>query len=576
MKKWSIFFIAFFFFCWTAFSVQALDISEHNNKFGISLLQPTEEDIKKTAELVNSNGGDYGYVTLVIQENDRDRRKWQDLFEKLREHHLIPIIRLATSPSDSEGKPGGENWRKPEEKDAEEWVRFLDSLNWITKNRYIVLFNEVNHGQEWGGETNPEEYAKVAYAFAKKFKEKNKDFFVMLAGLDLSAPSSYPNYEDAEKYLRSISDFQLPIFNYVDGLASHSYPNPGFVGSPWDRGKKSIRGYEWELNLLKDNGIKKELPVFITETGWERTPLRQGFVGQDIIAQNFKIAYEQVWVPDERVVAVTPFVFSYQSAPFLGFSWKVPGDGYYTQFDTVKNLSKQKGEPEIKESGTIEMPTNVDLVANSSYRFKIPFNNTGQGFWDKEKGYELKFQNQDKIPFEYFFSDIVQIKPGEDVELSLTVKTKKPSDQFKTRIYLVREGKSIVQSNEIKIVIDPLPSLNFKVGLFPKLKPTGEDFELQLFDSDEVLVFKKKGLWVRNGKGIVDQVQNITLGNKYRIVLLKPYYLPRQTFITFKKGQNDFSFKKMYPFDFSKDGKLDWGDAGAVFKNPALLLNLIP
>jgi len=572
MKKGVLLSLAMFLiFLTPVASAQKLD--RPNNKFGISLLQPSDDDIKKTAELVNSNGGDYGYVTLVIQENDRDRRKWQDLFEKLRENNLIPIIRLATQLE-------GENWRKPEEKDAEEWVNFLDSLNWIIKDRYVVLFNEVNHGQEWGGETNPDEYAKVADIFAKKLKEKNKDFFVMLAGLDLSAPSSYPNYESADSFYRSIIDIQISIFNNLDGLVSHSYPNPGFAGSPWDTGRRSIRGYEWELELLKENGIEKELPVFITETGWENKCQMSNVKCQngeeERIASNYKVAYEKIWGMDERVVAVTPFVFSYQSPPFLGFSWKVPGDGFYSQYNTVKELSKQKGDPEITENGLLEIPLSIDLVANSSYRFKIPLKNTGQGFWDKKKGYELQFQNPNKLPFDYFFSDIVKIKPGEDMELSLTVKTQKPAAQFNTKVVLVKKGKTIIQTKEMNIIIDPLPSLNFKASLFPKLKSTGEDFELQLFDSDETLVFKKKGIWVRDGNGIVDQVQNIALGKKYRIVLLKPYYLPRQTFIIFKKGQNEFMFKKMYPLDFSKDGKLDWGDVGELLKKPALLFNLIP
>ena len=32
-------------------------------------------------------------------------------------------------------KPEGENWRRPEEKDADTWVEFLDSLNWVIKKR---------------------------------------------------------------------------------------------------------------------------------------------------------------------------------------------------------------------------------------------------------------------------------------------------------------------------------------------------------------------------------------------------------------------------------------------------------
>lgn len=294
---------------------------EPNNKYGIHLAQPHLNDLKNTAELVNSNGGDWGYVTLVIQENDRDRAKWQDIFDRLRELRLIPIIRIAT-------KPEGENWRRPKKEDADSWVGFLDSLNWVVKNRYIVLFNEPNHASEWGGVVDAASYAEVVGEFARKLKEKNMDFFVMLAGFDASAPHAPPKFEDEEIFLGKIENFS--IFNFVDGWASHSYPNPGFSGSPWAYGRGTVRGYEWELELLGRLGIKKDLPVFITETGWIRQKREE-----QRVAENYRIALENVWGSDSRVMAVTPFVLDYQTDPFLGFSWKLPGEQiFYQQYYT--------------------------------------------------------------------------------------------------------------------------------------------------------------------------------------------------------------------------------------------------
>ncbi|MBI5123130.1 hypothetical protein HZA75_04710, partial [Candidatus Roizmanbacteria bacterium] len=171
--------------------------STSNNKFGIHLAQPNTEELSKVKELVNSNGGDWGYVTLIIEEKDRNKDKWQGIFNQLRALHLIPIIRLATSAE-------GENWRRPEKKDAQDWVDFLDSLNWVVKNRYVILFNEPNHGSEWGGEVDEKNYAEVSFEFAKKLKEKNPDFFVMLAGFDASAPSWPPGMEDEEVFLKKI------------------------------------------------------------------------------------------------------------------------------------------------------------------------------------------------------------------------------------------------------------------------------------------------------------------------------------------------------------------------------------
>ncbi len=58
-----------------------------NNKIGIHLAIPDENDMKKASELVNSNGGKWGYVTIVIPEDDRDKNKWQGVFDKMRELH---------------------------------------------------------------------------------------------------------------------------------------------------------------------------------------------------------------------------------------------------------------------------------------------------------------------------------------------------------------------------------------------------------------------------------------------------------------------------------------------------------
>ena len=292
--------------------------AQENNKVGISLLQPSSEDISEAASLINSQNGDWGYVTLVIQENDRDVRKWQDIFEHLRESHLIPIIRLATSPQ-------GEVWRRPEEKDAKEWADFLNKLNWVVKKRYVVLFNEPNHASEWGGEVDAKNYASVAFAFAKMLKESNLDYVLMLAGLDAAAPSYPSQYEDSGVFITEMLSTNVnQLMMYIDAWASHSYPNPAFSGSVWDTGKKSIRGYEYEIDLLHQLGITKDLPIFITETGW-----KEGVLSEFTIAQNYRIAYNEIWGQNSRVYAVTPFVFKYLSEPFKSLQKKKESQSNY-------------------------------------------------------------------------------------------------------------------------------------------------------------------------------------------------------------------------------------------------------
>ena len=112
----------------------------------------------------------------------------------------------------------------------------------------------------WG--SGCKNYAEVSLEFAKKLKEKNKDFFVMLAGFDASAPSWMPGMEDEETFLRQIiqgpsegqslsasQSLRTDLISLIDGLSSHSYPNPGFSGRPYAVGRGTVRTYEWELGL---------------------------------------------------------------------------------------------------------------------------------------------------------------------------------------------------------------------------------------------------------------------------------------------------------------------------------------
>ena len=568
-----VFFLIVFFFL--VKSVSAFE----NNKFGIHLAQPHLQDLKKAAELVNSSGGDWGYVTLVIQENDRDRQKWQEIFDYLRKLHLIPIIRLATISE-------GQFWRRPSKDDVREWVNFLDSLNWVVKNRYIVLFNEPNHGSEWGGEVDPQNYTEVAFSFAKALKEKNPDFFVMLAGFDASAPHQPPRYEDEEFFLKKIFKLKFEILNYLDGWVSHSYPNPAFSGRPWDHGRGTVRTYQWELELLRSLGINKELPVFITETGWKRDTRYTIFdMGSDRIAQNFRIAFEQVWLPDEKVRAVTPFVLDYQGEPFLGFSWKrYQKEEFYPQYYLIQSLPKIKGQPELVEKGEISFDLPKELLEQSTYQFKIRLKNEGQAIWDKDEGYSLfviSYLENEKF-FDYSFSDLKNIQPFEEQEVDLFLKIGPCTSCFDrikdttVEFGLKKEGKEILISRIWYFKIASLPSLKFNINLFPKLNEGGDDFEIQIFDEKEKLVFKRGKIKVEQGVGYLKGIQNIIPGIKYRIVVLKPYYLPRQNFLSFKKGENKVKFKSLLPVDFNQDGKFSFSDLIILIKKPQLLKLLLP
>ena len=91
-----------------------------NNKFGIHI--NNENELKDASLLVNSTEGDWGYVTFVITEAERNHDRWQQTFDQMRRLHLIPIVRIAT-------KVDGDNWQIPNNAEINNWIAFLNSLN---------------------------------------------------------------------------------------------------------------------------------------------------------------------------------------------------------------------------------------------------------------------------------------------------------------------------------------------------------------------------------------------------------------------------------------------------------------
>lgn len=404
-------------------------LSVANNKFGIHLIQATPDEVGPAFELVNSSGGDWGYVTVLIEQKDKKKDKWQNFFDDLRRKHLIPIVRLATSPS-------GQTWNIPTAGEENSWADFLNSLSWPVKNRYVVIYNEPNHGNEWGGTADPKSYARTLDKTITALKNKSPDFFVLNAGFDASTPNQPPSYLDEASFLLSMEQEVPGIFNKLDGWASHSYPNPNFAGSPYSSGKGTVRTWEWELGYLQSIGLTKALPVFITETGWQHA---EGVVydstriTSETAGKYLKAAFEGAW-GSPQVVAVTPFVLSYLDYPFDHFSFKRPSDKtisapiideltskYYPQYQIVKELGKTAGKPvQVNKAELIDGQIPNTLVTNESYSFKFKFKNTGGSIWDSQNT-KLVLNGIDADPAALPSGQ--KVEPGQVGTFTISVKT---------------------------------------------------------------------------------------------------------------------------------------------------------
>ena len=370
--------------------------STANNKFGIHIT--SEKDLQSAANLINSDGGDWGYVTIVINESERDHNRWQDVLDQMRSLHLIPIVRIAT-------KADGDSWEIPQEPEINNWIAFLNNLNWVVKNRYVIIGNEPNHASEWGGKIDPAGYSNYLYEFAQKLHQASPDFFVLPAGLDASAANT-KNTMDEARFLRGMLAAQPKLFDQLDGWTSHSYPNPDFSGKDTDTGRGTIDTFDWELNYLKSLGVTKNLPVFITETGWSNIN-----IDPEKIGSMYEYAFRNVW-NDSRVIAVTPFILDYPQPPFSQFSWEKSDGSFYPYYSAFQKIPKVAGDPTQIESGQIVAAFAQPVIPlGSDFVGFILAKNTGQSIWDTKN---IKIANDlgENFIKDYPFNDLEPGKLG--------------------------------------------------------------------------------------------------------------------------------------------------------------------
>lgn len=511
-----------------------------NNRFGIHVLEP--EDLLPAAQLVNTQGGDWGYVTVVVRLNDLNQEKWQTMFDEMRRRHLIPIVRLATIPENS-------HWVKPRSEDTNRTVEFLNSLNWVIQNRYVILFNEPNHAKEWGNEIKPHEYAVIVKEFHAKLKAASADFFLLPAGLDTAAPNSKDTIA-ATEYWRQMYLADPEVFHLFDGWNSHSYPNPAFSGPVTGTGLGSIRSYLAEINYLSRFGLPLNLPVFITETGWINT------TGD--LTESFTRAFTQIWT-QSNLIAVTPFILNYPNSPFSQFSWRIPNSqDFYPHYYQVASLAKISGRPvQIHNSQLLADNFPESLVDNSQYQFYLKLTNTGQSIWNSVD-FSLSATGNFS-PAMIQVEPIPTTEPSKTAEVKISLTTPPTHGDYLLGLQLHFKGEPFGEKFEQIITVVPPPTVIAKVKLLFKRLASAGDFNLLVYDADNRLQTKLL-LEIKAGQSRPIPLYNLIPDNFYRFVILKPFYLPRQIISKLNFDQTEIIFKPMLPFDLNQDQRLSLAD----------------
>jgi hypothetical protein len=332
----------------------------------------------------------------VIRGDDLDVGRWQIFMDLCAQYHLTPIIRLATTfdrtanywnapPRDSDG-----SYRTI----AAQYTHFLAALNWPTDQHYVIVHNEPNHGNEWGGRADPEAYARFLIDVADAIHASDPNAIILNAGFDPYTPhtNNMPFidgniYMDAESFMDAMVAAYPDVFTRLDAWASHPYPPGQFSAGPWEQTygvdylngasnpqhvepppgihNRGVNGYEWELFKLATYGIH-DLPVFITETGWRHAEstaanaddhldglpdAATAAIYLDLALRGNNGRYPQVpndgwtpWLDDPRVVAITPFAFNGVPWEWGHTNWlMLDGSGHvlrtYPMFDVLAGIS---------------------------------------------------------------------------------------------------------------------------------------------------------------------------------------------------------------------------------------------
>lgn len=247
------------------------------------------------------------YVTVPFTLKDLENlHEWQTFFDRSKDKKIIPIVRLVT-------RFENESWQQPNRKEIVDQLTALSNLSWPTQKKHIIIFNEVNHAKEWGGEISPQSYADHLSFASQWARAEDTNFVILPAAMDLAAPNGSQTME-AFTYLEAMLTHNPEVFSQIDIWNSHSYPNPGFSAPATATGQNSLRGFEQELKFIKEK-TGKELPVMITETGWELNAKTR-----PRLSANYQYAVGEIW-SDSRVLAVTPFILQGDPGPFSAFGF---------------------------------------------------------------------------------------------------------------------------------------------------------------------------------------------------------------------------------------------------------------
>ena len=238
-----------------------------------------------------------GYVLELVRLDDLNVPKWQAYLDLIVANGLTPMLRLATyqdrqrghwvaPPTDIDGRRGYRDV-------AARYAAFIRELQ-APGPLYVIVGNEPNRGDEWGGEPDPVAYARFLSDLSEALRGDPR-VLVLNGAMDQYAPNTQGlalngfMAIDGASFLERMNAAMPDVWNSIDIWASHAYPARPFESPPslseyrvddvYREGSnrippapgitnRGINSYRSELLLLRQFGVSHIEKVIVTETGW--------------------------------------------------------------------------------------------------------------------------------------------------------------------------------------------------------------------------------------------------------------------------------------------------------------------
>ena len=299
-------------------------------------------------------------------------------------------------------------------------------------------------------------------------------------------------------------------------------------------------------------GLTKNLPVFITETGWkhaEGLAYQKWLPSVDDLSLYFQQAFTNAW-NNSRIVAVTPFLLNYQEELFDHFSFKKPNSReFYPHFQAIMNLPKIRGQPvqEIKAE-LIKGSIYPAIVSGESYTIPFIFKNTGQSIWGESGFFELKAMEGGKELGINPMKLVNKVEPGQEGDFNLVFQAP-ISGKFKVSLQLFSNGKPLEQ-NPLEYEVEVKSPVILLINSTLKWKDNSAGKYLLSIISDILTTSVAVNLDSQgNSKSI--EARYLLPDHNFDFTLQRSFYQPKTIQLKLKSGVNDLNFGELEPNFFS-------------------------